>query len=106
MKIFILGQPWKVKVINGELFNKTYGSELAGVTDLTAREIVIHASDFNVEVIVHELVHAYYAGMCVGSASLRAHQVEECFCDLFAKYHKEILYNAHEIIKALEDKAD
>lgn len=105
IKINILGKPWVAKVLDGDRFNSTYGKEYAGITVLDSYELVFHADDFSEEVVVHELVHAYYTCLCVSSASLKPSQVEEVFCDLFARYHRDILRNAKIILRELEDDA-
>lgn len=104
-KVKILGRPWKVSVLEGDKFLRRFKEEAAGFTLPDSMEIVIHEDEFNLKTIRHELLHAYYDGLCVSSADLTHHQIEEIFCELIAEHGESILKQAKHLYKDLKDAA-
>jgi hypothetical protein len=80
--------------------------EAAGVTLPDSREIVFHLDELNLGTVIHELVHAYYDGLCVSSAELTNDQVEEVFAELFAVHGPCIIKQARKLLRELRAESD
>lgn len=108
MKTFtadILGHEWQIKLLPVSRFTKRFGKNTLGLTDTHRRTIFLPNGHANFEVMAHELTHAYLHELCVDSADLEAHQMEEICCDLMAKYGKRVLTQATLLMKAVAPKA-
>jgi hypothetical protein len=105
IKVNILGRSWKVSVIDGDAFLKRFGEALDGICMPELLEIVYCADDLNLETVVHELVHGWYAGLCTGTTELSGEQMEEIFAEMFSRYGAQILKAGEALYKELKDKA-
>lgn len=100
-KIEILGQKWKVFLHEEEYYVKVYGDNDSGHTTESIKEIHINNSELNLETIVHELVHAFYASLCIRSAHVDVEQQEEILCEMFALHGSKILKLGKDLYKEM-----
>ena len=105
MKVQISNDTWKMIILETEEFEKRIGQDIAGLTDTQRKQIFFSEEDFNKELVVHELCHAYYSGLCLEATTLSNEQIEEVFCEMFAKHGSKILKQASQIYKKLKDEA-
>lgn len=90
-KFTILGKKWILKALDKKAYKKKNGKDSVGMTYIHKRKIYVRPGSQLRETLVHELVHAYLAELCVYSADITGDALEEVFCDLLAKFGKEIL---------------
>lgn len=101
MKISILGRTWKITAIEPEAFIRRFEDELAGITLLPTREIVINADELNLSTVIHEITHAYIGSLCVSSASLTEDQYEELFCELMSLHGANLIALSKTLLSSL-----
>jgi hypothetical protein len=79
-------------MIDEEAFLRRFNGELAAAYTLPeTKEICFNSNELNIRVVRHELGHAYYDSLCVGSANLTVDQSEEIWCDILAERGPEIM---------------
>lgn len=98
IKIDILGQTWKVLVLSMDNYErKSPPKGSAAYTCADMREIVFDEGELCLNVVTHELVHAYFDSLCVGTAYLKNLQQEEVFAELFATHGDKIISQAKKL---------
>lgn len=107
-KILIKGTPWKVFFLEEDAFIKKFGEVIGAITVIDYKEVYFHDGEIYKAHITHELCHAYYSSMCLGSTTLTNHQLEEVWCDMFALHGDSIMRQTRLIwkqLKVLEEEA-
>jgi hypothetical protein len=102
-RIQIQGVTWKCIVFENEEFVKRLGEGIVGLCDHARKQIFFTEDDLDLETVVHEMVHAYYSQLCTSSANLTHDQIEEIFCEMFAKHGALILRQSRNILKKLRE---
>jgi len=95
-KIQIQGQVWKCFLLEDDEMEKKFGGGIAGLCDHKRYQIFFAEGELDLETVIHELCHAYYSHMCVNSAGLSNDQMEEIFCEMFAKQSRNVLKKLRE----------
>lgn len=84
-------------------YRKHNEDDSLAITDVHKRRIDVSPKGFDRETIIHELIHAYIAEMCIHSCDLDADNLEEFFAELFAKRAEEILEQADDLMCRIEE---
>ena len=98
MLINLLHKKWRVVVRSDKVHEERFPQTHA-VAVLEDRKIYIRRSSLNMETITHELVHALTYELSFTELQLDDDQVEEFFCELFAKYGRNLLQIADSVVK-------
>ena len=104
MKIRIQHDLWEVLFFEEEKFVRRFGEEIGACTLTEDRKLCFHDGDFTKEFIIHELAHAYYSYLCLGSTTLTNDQLEEVWCDLIARFGPTMIRQANSIYKEFKDE--
>ena len=99
MIIKILNKKWKVKVLNPTKYVRTIGEGSAAECHFEVKTIFIHQDSVDMKTIVHEVTHAYCSELGLVELQLDEDQIEEFFCELFARHHDEIVTLAKAVFK-------
>lgn len=105
LKVQILGRTWQISALDTDSFKKRFEDEYAGITLPITKEVVINLEELNLPTVVHELTHAYLAGLCTGSANLSVDQYEEIYCEFMSIHAVALLTLAKKVYKALKDNS-
>lgn len=106
IKIKVLDIDWKVHVVDEEAFKKRFDFEAQGVTLPTVYEIVFVDSDLCLQVVTHELGHAYFSSLCVDTCSLRKNQLEEVLVEMFAIHGANIIKQSKSLFARLKQEIE
>jgi hypothetical protein len=98
MLINLLHKKWRIVVRSDKVHNEKFPDTHA-VAILDDRKIHIRKSSLNVETVTHELVHALAHELSFTELQLDDDQIEEFFCELFAKYGRSLLQAAESVVK-------
>lgn len=105
MNFKIMGKDWTICVLNKKKYKKKHGMGTLAVTHREKRYIDINTVDsLEREVVMHELLHAYSAELCIDSMDLDSENYEEFFAELFSKRGYEILAVAEDLFWRLKDE--
>lgn len=97
----VLGKNWRAKVLSKKAFRRKFKADCVAIQDMDKRKMWFFHTDL--ETVVHELVHSYLHELCVGRAGITdTDALEEVFCEMVAKYGREILDLADQLHKAME----
>ena len=91
LKFNILGKSWTIEVLTKKRYKRKHGKDSVGITTPDKRKIEISPYGFDRETVIHELVHAYIAEMCLHSCDLDDDNLEEVFAELMSKRGFELL---------------
>jgi hypothetical protein len=103
--ILVKGNDWTVYLTGPEDYAKINGEDSAAMTWTTQRQIYFRTDEINIDVVRHELFHAYFAESHIESANLTAIQAEEVGCSIFGEYGETIVKQARELKKELSAAA-
>ena len=93
----MIGKPWTVRFYPKKKFAQKYPGTL-GVCLGWKRQIRLPLRGLKEETVAHELTHAMLHEMCVTSTdSLRREELEEVFCEMWAKFGVDMLMLADQI---------
>jgi hypothetical protein len=101
-KIKVLGKTWVVIVRSEKWLQKNY-PDCHAIALLDERKVLVRKTSLNVEVITHELIHCYAHTLSFIEMELDDDQLEEAFCELFAKYGEQIIKDAKSLCATLSD---
>ena len=87
----IMGKGWVMRVMPKSKFERKHGKTPGAITHTSKRYVDVSSHELNLELVVHELVHAYLAEMAHWNADHDESSLEEVFCDLMALRGREIL---------------
>lgn len=88
-------------MVSPKTYVKNHGDDSDAITDLTKRAIHFRNDEFNIEVIRHEIFHAFLEESMVSRASLTAEQVEEMAAEIVGRYAEEICNIGNEVLNKL-----
>lgn len=100
-KITLFGRPWSFYSIPDQLFIAKHGAGLAGLSLLDEHRVDIKESELTLETVIHELTHVYWSNLCIETANLKPHQLEEVTCELMATHASTIIRTSKFILKHL-----
>jgi hypothetical protein len=103
LKLVIRGKPWAIVLLSPTTFKKRHGNCLA-ITFSDPKVIYFKRDSLNVSTVRHELFHAYMAESYLGSANLKANQVEEIAAEILAYCLPEFIAQVRIIHKWLNKK--
>ena len=102
----ILDKDWQVFLHSEDSFVERFGDHDAALTLPQEFEVHFCTEHLNLNTVRHELFHCYMSCLCVGSAQLEAHQLEEIAAELFAEHGDKILKMAKALHKELKDEEE
>lgn len=97
LKIKILGQSWRVRLLSKRKYRKKHGKDSIAITRMHKRIVDLSPQGIDFETVVHELVHCYSYELCVRSTNMEPDDVEEFFAELIAKRGQELIDLAHKV---------
>jgi len=103
MKFEALNRDWTVTVLSADDFKRRFDDEAAAFTLPDSNEVVFSEDGLCLATVVHELTHCYYDSLCVSSAELTPHQIEEVFAEMFAIHGEKMLKLAKKIYYEIKD---
>lgn len=101
VELFIIGQRWKVHLLDEKKYIRKWGDDSAALTAHTTYNMYFNEAELSLEVVLHEYFHAAMASMCITAAKLKPHQVEEVAADVFAQHGKSILKQGKKLYKEM-----
>lgn len=99
-KINVLDHDWQA-ILRSDRVHKKEFPKTHGITILEDRKFYLRKSSLTLTSIIHEIVHAYQQELSYWELDLDEDQVEEWFCELFAKYGEKIIKDAKELCQKL-----
>lgn len=99
-KVNVLGKTWIVQVKSEKWLQKNY-PDCHAIALLEERKVLVRKTSLNVETITHELIHCYAHTLSFIEMELDDDQLEEAFCELFAKYGELIIKDAKTLCQKL-----
>ena len=111
-QISVVGKRWTVYFCPKSYFKRRHKKEFKGKPSGTAafvvcddRKMYLRTSSLKRETIVHELTHSYLWELCLWSlrhkdSEAPIEEVEEAFCEMMAKYGKQILKQTESILQS------
>lgn len=100
--IKVLEIKWKVSLLDADAFHRRFKEHAQGFALTDTKEIVLlDDDDLTLGVVIHELVHAYFDGVCTSSACLDLDQQEEVFAELFETHGITLIRQARRLYKEL-----
>lgn len=104
LKFQVLGKTWTMHSRSRKDYKRQNGNDSVAITNMNKRRIDISPDGIDKETIIHELLHAYMAELCIGSADLDNDNLEEIFAELLSKRGHELLKLASSLKKQLTTK--
>ena len=98
MLIHLLHKKWRIVVRSDKVHSEKFPNTHA-VVILEDRKVYIRKSSLNTETIIHELIHCMVHELSFTELQLDDDQVEEFYCELFAKYGRNLIQIAESIVK-------
>lgn len=99
----IKGLTWKLSVQRDEEYIKHHGGDSEGITVGSQRHIYIKESALYLEVVLHELGHAYFQSCLTYTANLNEEDIEEVFCEIIANHGSQMVTDARRYTKYLKE---
>lgn len=87
----VLTKPWRIRLLDKERYAKKHGTDSLAITHVQKRRIDLSPRGHDRDTIIHELVHAYLAELCVHSCDLDDDNLEEIFAELLSRRGLEML---------------
>lgn len=100
----IQGDNWTITVLKTKKFQKKYGAGASGLTIFNKKAIILDKSELCLELIKHELWHAYLSNQLVKSANLKIHQFEEVTAEMFETHGERIIKQSKELFKYIKKR--
>lgn len=97
----IKGDRWKIFVFESEEFVSKFGEGMSAFTDSKRKQVFFDSEDLDLEVVRHELFHAYASYLCLDAATLSNEQLEEIYAELFAKEGTKMIQQATDLFNKL-----
>lgn len=98
MLVHLLHKKWRIVVRSDKVHEEKF-PETHAVAILEDRKIYVRRSSLTVETIAHELVHAMVYELSFTELQLDDDQVEEFYCELFAKYGRNLIQISESVVK-------
>jgi hypothetical protein len=100
----ILGKQWNIYVLKQAVYNEHIGEDSVGITVSTDKSIFFCDNFLTLELVVHELMHAFIDELCIHASQLSGDQFEEIACELMAKHGKSVLDTSERVYKRMKAK--
>lgn len=98
MKVFkfkVIGKPYKIKILSEKKYQEKMEEfkieSAAAFLWIEGREIYIPVNSISLDSIIHEITHAFAREFAIIELSLNMQQTHEFFCELFARFGREML---------------
>lgn len=101
----ILGRKWKISVCSEQEYSVEDAPDTVACTNIDTRCIkILEQQNVIFTTIIHELVHAYLAELCIRSTDLDNDNLEEIFAELFANRGEEMIKTGKKLLKKLKQE--
>ena len=98
----ICGAKWQVYVLSPKCFAENFSDQYAGVaTGKNEKMICFRSDELKLATVIHELFHAHFAYLCLGSANLSSVQLEEVFAEYLSDHGEELITQAKRLFKRI-----
>jgi hypothetical protein len=87
----VLGIEWKAKFLKTTAYISRFDPETAAHCEVKDKTIYFCIEDFNEEVALHELTHAFLEETSFNSLTLTSDQKEEFFCEMVGKHGRKMV---------------
>jgi hypothetical protein len=101
MYVKIKGDRWKCFVYDHEDFVERFGEGMSAFTDPPRKQIFFVAEDLDMQIVRHEIFHAFTTYLCLDSVALEPEQLEEIYCEMFGKDGPKMMDLSAKILKRL-----
>lgn len=98
----IRGDKWKIKLLCPEYYTKQYGADSAALTLPKEKILAFSTDEISLNVVTHEVTHAFITYLHYEDANLSLDQLEEMFCSMMEHQGQELLDCAKELYKKME----
>lgn len=98
---------WTVRTVSAEEMaeEREDGLEIAGLCIVGRKVILVEESSVTEQVVLHELIHAYYSDLHLGDTNdMTLDDMEEVAASLFSEKGEMLIAKAKKITKALIKK--
>jgi hypothetical protein len=103
VKTKINGVSWAVIIVNTKEMKKQKVGDFAGLCVAKDKTIYIHEDDVNIEVVTHELFHAYVSDLHLDDTNeVSLADVEEIFAGLITAKGEKMINQAKRVTKKLK----
>lgn len=99
VQVQIRGINFKCRLLKDADFEILHGNQADGSTGLLSKTIDFKASRLSMELVKHEIFHAYFYTSLTETALLEPLQVEECAAELFAYFGAEMIKTSDHVFK-------
>ncbi len=100
----VLTKAWRLRILDKKTYAKKHGTDSLAITHVQKRRIDLSPKGLDKDTIIHELVHAYLAELCVHSCDLDDDNLEEIFAELMSRRGAELLRLADRLKTALNKR--
>jgi hypothetical protein len=98
----VLGKVWVIRLMKRKKYKKKNGGDSRALVYFEKRRIDLSPRGRELEIITHELVHAFLYEMCVDPHTMTVDDLEEVYCDLMAKHGQTLLDTAKDIYSRIQ----
>ncbi len=106
VRFFVRGEVWQARVLTDSAYKKAHGKGSLAETLKDTRQLVFRAKGVTQGIVLHELVHAYFKYVPLGSTSdITAHDHEEIFAEFIEQAGVELIRLGHKLYKELRPYA-
>ena len=81
----IYGEAWKFHITSHRTYARKFGSDSEAICLLDEKEVWFNKTEFDPQVIAHELMHIFFQQSNHKSAELDSHQTEELAAEIVAR---------------------
>lgn len=96
----ILGSKWQIRFYTVKAYDKhkdTIASDLGCTVCYKKRIYISIRKKGLLDTIIHEMVHAYLAMLCIKTANVDSDDLEEIFCEFMPKHGMDLLLSSQEV---------
>lgn len=101
-KVKINGDSWQVHLLPGEVFKECLGANNAAATVPDKKSFFFRDDLIEKSTVVHEVMHAYFSYLYLGSTKARVSDVEEIVCDMVGNKIAAIAAISNKVYSALK----
>jgi uridine kinase len=104
MKIRILNIEWNLILCSDSYYKKKHGSDSRAMLYENTKTIYFCKSELDLNLIRHELLHAFVSSSSIRSSKLNASQMEELCAEIVAHHLTDILILSEYILTNLTSR--
>lgn len=104
VEIDIMEKKWRISRYSKSYFRRKVGAGTAGLCSFPDRQIYLSAEFFDIETVLHEVMHAYMFECHSSGTQLTTEQVEELACEIVGERVTDVIYTAVSIYRKLGGK--